>query len=252
VYEPIRWQAAGVSPLRVDRILSNLGYATRTEARALVGARRVAVDGQTVRDPAQKAEPEAVTLDGEALEAPHGLFAAFHKPEGYVCSHEDRDGSRIWELLPPRWLERNPKATTVGRLDKDSSGLLLVTDLLPLVHELTSPRHHVPKRYVVTLEEAVDDLDEVVERFASGALVLRGEEDDPCLPAELRALDDDRYEVVLTEGRHRQLRRMFGACGDHVATLHRTAVGPYELGDLPAGAWRFEDPSLVTERLTAR
>jgi 16S rRNA pseudouridine516 synthase len=140
-----------VTALRIDRILANLGYATRTEARALVGAKRVAVDGRTVRDPSEKAEPEAVTLDGEALEAPHGLFVAFHKPPGYVCSHEDRDGSRIWELLPPRWLDRNPKATTVGRLDKDSSGLLLVTDLLPLVHELTSPRHHVPKRYVFTL-----------------------------------------------------------------------------------------------------
>jgi 16S rRNA pseudouridine516 synthase len=78
--------------------------------------------------------------------------------------------------------------------------------------------------------------------------VLRGEEDDPCLPAELHALDEGRYEVVLTEGRHRQLRRMFGACGLHVATLHRTAVGPYALGDLAPGEWRTEDPSLVQPR----
>jgi 16S rRNA pseudouridine516 synthase len=133
----------------------------------------------------------------------------------------------------------------VGRLDKDSSGLLLITDLPGLVHQLTSPRHHVPKRYVVTLEDAVDDLPALAAVFASGTLVLRGEEDDPCLPAELHARPDGSYEVVLTEGRHRQLRRMFAACGHHVATLHRTAVGPYELGDLAPGAWRTEDPSLV-------
>jgi 16S rRNA pseudouridine516 synthase len=240
-----------VPALRIDRILSNLGYASRAEVRGLVRAKRVAVDGRTVTDPSQKAEAHLVTLDGAALEAPDGLFVAFHKPVGYVCSHDDRDGSRVWELLPPRWLERNPKATTVGRLDKDSSGLLLVTDVLPLVHELTSPRHHVPKRYVVTLEEPVDDLadvDDLVQTFASGALVLRGEEDDPCLPAELHPRTDGAFEVVLTEGRHRQVRRMFGACGYHVATLHRTAVGPYSLGDLPEGGWRTEDPSLVTAR----
>jgi 16S rRNA pseudouridine516 synthase len=233
-----------MTALRLDRILSNLGYATRSEARALVQAGRVAVDGRTVRDPSAKAEPATVTLDGEPLEAPNGLFVAFHKPVGYVSSHDDRDGSRLWELLPARWLERNPKPTTVGRLDKDSSGLLLITDLHPLVHELTSPRHHVPKRYEVVLEDAVPDVEALAATFASGELMLRGD-DTPCLPAELVALGADRFEVVLTEGRHRQVRRMFGACGHHVAELHRTAVGPYRLGDLAPGDWRAEDPTLV-------
>jgi 16S rRNA pseudouridine516 synthase len=152
----------------------------------------------------------------------------------------------VWELLPARWLARNPRTTTVGRLDKDSSGLLLVTDLHPLVHQLTAPRRHVPKRYTVELDRPVDDAPDLIARFASGALVLRGE-DVPCLPAELTVGGaGDRCEVVLTEGRHRQVRRMFGACGYQVVTLHRTAVGPYTLGDLPAGGWRYEDPSLVT------
>jgi 16S rRNA pseudouridine516 synthase len=233
-----------VPQLRIDRILSNLGYGSRADARVLVRDRRVAVDGDIVRNVADKAEPGRVTLDGQPLEAPDGLFVAFHKPVGYVCSHDDRDGNRVWELLPTRWLERNPRATTVGRLDKDSSGLLLVTDRLPLVHELTSPRHHVPKRYVVTLEELVDEreVERLVETFASGELVLRGEEDDPCLPADLRPIDERTFEVVLTEGRHRQVRRMFGACGHHVATLHRTSVGPYELDDLAPGEWRYDNP----------
>jgi 16S rRNA pseudouridine516 synthase len=232
-----------VTVLRVDRILSNLGYGSRTDARAMVRDRRVAVGGEIVRDVATKAEAADVTLDGEPLEAPDGLLVAFHKPVGYVCSHDDRDGDRIWELLPARWLDRNPKATTVGRLDKDSSGLLLVTDLLPLVHQLASPRHHVAKRYVVGLDEPLDarEADALAAAFASGALVLRGE-DEPCRPAELRPLGDDTFEVVLTEGRHRQVRRMFAALGHHVATLHRVAVGPYELGDLAPGEWRYEHP----------
>ncbi|HEV8295822.1 MAG TPA: pseudouridine synthase [Acidimicrobiales bacterium] len=229
---------------RLDRILANLGYATRAEARSLVLGGRVSVAGRVVRDPGAKAEAAEVTLDGLALEAPNGLFVACHKPVGFVCSHDDRDGSRVWELLPPRWLARNPRTTTVGRLDKDSSGLLLVTDLHPLVHQLTAPRRHVPKRYSVVLDRPVEDEPALVARFASGALALRGEET-PCLPAELVVREGGECEVVLTEGRHRQVRRMFGACGYQVVSLHRTAVGPYTLGDLPPGEWRYEDPTRV-------
>jgi 16S rRNA pseudouridine516 synthase len=230
-----------MSKLRLDRVLSNLGYATRSEVRALLRTGRVTIDGRRARDPSEKVAAASVRLDGEPLDSPDGLFVVLHKPVGYVCSHDDRDGSRVWELLPARWLDRNPKPTTVGRLDKDSSGLLLVTDLHPLVHDLTSPRRHVPKRYEVGLDRPVDDPSALRDTFASGALMLRGE-DAPCLPAELTVLDDDRCEVVLVEGRHRQVRRMFAACGYQVESLHRTAVGPYRLDDLAPGAWRHEVP----------
>jgi 16S rRNA pseudouridine516 synthase len=232
--------------VRLDRILANLGYATRARARRMVRDGLVAVDGEVVRDPARHADPGTVTLDGLPLEAPHGLFVALNKPVGYVCSHDDRDGRRVWDLLPPRWLERNPRPTTVGRLDKDSSGLLLVTDLHPLVHELTSPRRHVTKRYVVTLERDVDlaEASELVASFASGTLVLRGD-DTPCRPAVLAPLGGRAFELTLTEGRHRQVRRMFAASGHEVVALERVAVGPYELGDLAPGEWRAEDPALV-------
>jgi 16S rRNA pseudouridine516 synthase len=227
-----------MGPLRLERILANVGLGSRADARKLVLAGRVAVDGAVVTNPATKAEARAVTVDGAVLEAPDGLFVAFHKPVGYVCSHDDRDGARVWDLLPQRWLARHPRPSTVGRLDKDSSGLLLVTDVLPLVHAFTSPRHHVAKRYTVTLDRPVRDGDALIARFAAGTLVLRGERE-PCRPAELRVLDEQVLEVVLTEGRHRQLRRMLAACGYEVTTLVRTAVGPYVLGDLAPGEWRY-------------
>jgi 16S rRNA pseudouridine516 synthase len=236
-----------VTRMRLDRALANLGYGTRRQAQRAVRDGRVCVAGQVVRSPEHQADPAEVTLDGEALEFPEGLLVALHKPIGAVCSHDDRDGMRIYDLLPARWLQRNPQVTSVGRLDKDSSGLLLITDLLGLVHDLTSPRHHVEKRYVVRLQSPLDDDERatLAEVFSSGELVLRGEER-PCAPAQLRAADDDRLEVVLTEGRHRQLRRMFAATGHHVEELVRLAVGPYQLGDLAPGEWRAEDPTLVS------
>lgn len=208
---------------------------------------RVTVGGDVVRNPERHVDPGEVAIDGEPLEFPRGLFVAFHKPVGVVCSHDDREGVRVYDLLPLRWTTRNPKVTTIGRLDKDSSGLLLVTDLAPLVHALASPRHEVDKRYVVGLEEPVDAAAaaELIDVFAAGTLVLRGETS-PCRPARARLLPDARVELVLTEGRHRQVRRMFAALGHHVTTLQRDAVGPYELGALAAGEWRAEDPELVT------
>ena len=234
--------------LRLDRAIANLGHGTRRQAQRAVRDGRVTVAGLVVRSPEHHADPADIALDGEPLEFPRGLFVAFHKPVGVVCSHDDREGLRVYDLLPARWLTRNPKVTTVGRLDKDSSGLLLVTDIAPLVHQLAAPRHRIEKHYIVRLDTPLrsDELADMTEVFASGTLMLSGETE-PCLPAVLRATDvAAQVEVVLTEGRHRQVRRMIGACGPSVASLHRTSVGPYVLGDLPEGEWRAEDPNLVT------
>jgi 16S rRNA pseudouridine516 synthase len=235
-----------VTHLRLDRALANLGYGTRRETSRAVRDGRVTVGGQVVRTPETHADPADVAFDGSPLEFPHGLLVAFHKPVGVVCSHDDREGVRVYDLLPARWTARNPAVTTVGRLDKDSSGLLLVTDIMPLVHALASPRHHVEKRYVIGLEEPLPaaEAEHLVAVFEAGTLVLRGE-DTPCLPARAVVRPDGRVEVVLTEGRHRQVRRMFAALGHRVETLRREAVGPYELGTLAEGDWRAEDPSLV-------
>ena len=139
------------------------------------------------------------------------------------------------DLLPERWRRRHPVVTTVGRLDKDTSGLLLLTDLSPLVHRLTSPRHKVPKVYRATL--AADLPADAGAVFASGRLVLAGETD-PCAPAELAVLGPREAQVTLTEGRYHQVRRMLAAVGCEVVTLHRERFGPLALGDLAPGAWR--------------
>jgi 16S rRNA pseudouridine516 synthase len=229
--------------VRIDRLLGNLGYGTRKDAQRIVKSGRVAVDGGVVTDATRSVDPRSVTLDGMPLDSPLGLLVEVHKPVGYVCSHSDREGPRVFDLLPEQWMLRTPRPTTVGRLDKDSSGLVLVTDSGALVHALTSPRRHVEKRYVVTLDrEPGDDFVRLVDQFASGTLMLRGD-DTPCRPASLERLDESTFVVVLTEGRHRQVRRMFACLGYEVTSLVRTRIGDYELDDLGVGEWRVLDPS---------
>ena len=227
-----------MAKVRIDRLLGNLGYGTRKEAQRIAKSGRVAVDGNVVTDATQSVDPVAVTLDGAPLDSPLGLLVALHKPVGYVCSHSDREGPRVFDLLPGQWMSRSPRPTTVGRLDKDSSGLVLVTDSGALVHALTSPRRHVEKRYVITLDRAPGaDVARLVEEFASGTLLLRGE-DTPCRPAVLEGVDESTFVVLLTEGRHRQARRMFACLGYEVTSLLRTQIGDYMLDDLPEGEWR--------------
>lgn len=224
--------------VRIDRLLGNLGYGTRKDAQRIVKSGRVTVDGEVVTDATRSVDPESVALDGEALDAPLGLVVALYKPVGYVCSHSDREGPPVFDLLPEQWMLRSPRPTTVGRLDMDSSGLVLVTDDGALVHALTSPRRHVQKRYVVTLDrDPGADLARLVEQFASGTLMLRGE-DTPCRPAVLEALDASTFAVLLTEGRHRQVRRMFANLSYEVISLLRTHIGDYTLDGLAEGEWR--------------
>jgi 16S rRNA pseudouridine516 synthase len=143
----------------------------------------------------------------------------------------------VYDLLPPRWQQRNPGITSVGRLDKDTSGLLLLTDQTALVHRLTSPRHHVEKRYRATVDRDLPP--EIGAVFATGELRLDGE-DAPCLPARYEALGPREAFLTLTEGRYHQVRRMFASAGGAtVLTLLRDRFGPLELGSLPAGEWRI-------------
>jgi 16S rRNA pseudouridine516 synthase len=195
----------------------------------------VTIRGEPAADFGAKADPAEVQVDGEPLDHPDGLLLLLHKPLGLVCSHDGREGPSVYSLLPPRWQRRNPVVTSIGRLDKDTSGLLLLTDQSELVHRLTSPRHKVPKVYRATLERDLDPA--LVTLFAAGTLQLEGEKQ-PCAPAELRIVAPREAELTLTEGKYHQVRRMFAAAGNTVLTLHRARFGSLDLGDLPPGQWR--------------
>jgi 16S rRNA pseudouridine516 synthase len=220
---------------RLDQLLSNLGYCSRREARAWLAAGRVKVRGEVADDVAHKAAAADVLVDGEPVDHPEGLLLLVHKPVGVVCSHDEREGPSIYSLLPERWRRRNPLVTSVGRLDKDTSGVLLLTDQSALVHRLTSPRHKVPKLYRAVVDG--DLAPELVPLFASGTLLLAGETA-PCAPATLRIVSPREAELTLIEGRYHQVRRMFSARGLHVLTLHRVRFGLLELEGLPPGKWR--------------
>lgn len=224
---------------RLDQLLASSGLGSRSEVKELIQHRRVTVAGVIERNPATKAAPAEVLVDGAPLEFPDGLFVLFHKPAGCVCSHDTREGQRIYDLLPPRWLARNPAVTSVGRLDRDTTGLLLLTDDTALVHRLTSPKHHVDKVYEATLDRAPGP--GLIEAFASGTLLLE-EEEKPCAPARLVLRGGAEVELTLTEGRFHQVKRMFAHFGYEVQRLHRSRFGEYTLGDLPPGQWREVRP----------
>jgi 16S rRNA pseudouridine516 synthase len=220
---------------RLDQLLANLGYCSRREARGWIQAGRVSVRGQVTDDFGAKANDADVLVDQEPLDHPQGLLLLLHKPVGLVCSHEEREGANVYGLLSERWRQRNPQVTSIGRLDKDTSGLLLLTDQSELVHRLTSPKYKVPKVYLATLSRDLSP--ELIPLFSDGTLVLK-DEDTPCAPAELKIISSREAEITLTEGRYHQVRRMFASHGNEVITLHRTKFGPLELTGLPAGQWR--------------
>lgn len=219
---------------RIDQLLSSLGYCSRKQAQHLCDEGRVTVGGEVADDASLKVEGARVAVDGEPLEFPDGLFVLLHKPVGVVCSHEVREGRRVYDLLPERWLLRDPKVVSIGRLDKDTSGALLLTDQGQLVQRFTSPKHKVEKVYEATVEGGLSQ--EAVDAFARG-LQLEGE-DVPCQPATLELVDPTHARVTVTEGKYHQVRRMFAACGVHVTALHRARFGAWTLDGLAPGEWK--------------
>jgi 16S rRNA pseudouridine516 synthase len=218
---------------RIDQLLSSLGYGSRKEVGGWVRKGRVTVSGRPVRDPGTRADPSEVLIDGEAPDHPGELLLLLNKPAGLVCSHDASEGPSIYGLLPERWARRNPVVTSIGRLDKETTGLLLLTDRSALVHSLTSPKHKVPKVYRVLSDRALAEGAE--GRFQAG-YPLPGEAT-PCLPANLKRTGEREAEVTLTEGRYHQVRRMFAAEGCTVLELDRIRFGHLALGEIPRGNW---------------
>lgn len=229
--------------MRVDAMLSRYGYCTRREAREWVKRGRVVSGGKVITSTNEKIEPQDILVDGAPIAFVDGLYVALNKPVGYTCSH-DEDGDLVYDLLPPQWLRRGDGVNSVGRLDKETSGLLLITDDGAFLHALTSPKRHVPKVY--EFETECDIPAEAVQLFASGTLLLNGEKT-PCAPAQLRIVSPCQGELVLHEGRYHQVRRMLSAVGSPVRTLHRTAIGSLRLDDLnlKPGEWVAIDPAIL-------
>lgn len=220
---------------RLDQLLANLGYCSRRDARHWVSDGRVTVDGVKARNASAKAHPDSVLVDGEPLDHPDGILLLLHKPLGLVCSHELREGPSIYDLLPERWRARNPVVTSIGRLDKDTSGAILLTDQSKLVHRLSSPKHKVDKVYRATVDRDLDPA--LIPLFAAGTLQLEGEKA-PCAPATLVIREPRVAELTLIEGKYHQVRRMFAAQSWHVESLHRERFGELSLDNIPLSEWR--------------
>jgi 16S rRNA pseudouridine516 synthase len=231
-----------LSKQRLDQLLTSLGYASRNESKKLIAAGYVTVEGVCITKPDFKAFHSNVKFDGEPLDPMQGMVIIMHKPVGLVCSHDDGEGRLVYDLLPPRWRQRDPKISTIGRLDKETSGLLLLTDDGALLHRLTSPKHKVPKVYEATLDRPLRG--DEVEIFSSGNLMLNGEKT-PCLPAKLSIIDETHVTLEITEGRYHQVRRMFAAVGNHVTALHRSSFGELTLGNLEVGEYRILSEEII-------
>ncbi|MFN3841834.1 MAG: pseudouridine synthase [Rehaibacterium terrae] len=223
--------------MKLLKLIANLGYGSRKEVAALFRAGRVTdADGEVLYADDQVPHA-AVRIDGEPLDPAPGVVIALHKPVGVTCSTRDQ-GRLVYDLLPPRFRLRRPVLSTVGRLDRDTSGLLLLTDDGQLLHRIISPRAQVAKVYEATL--AADLRGDEGALFAAGTLLLEGEKT-PLAPATLDVLGPRHVRLTLTEGRYHQVRRMFAATGNHVETLHRVAVGGLTLDGLAPGEWRVLD-----------
>ncbi|MCC6242711.1 MAG: rRNA pseudouridine synthase [Gemmatimonadaceae bacterium] len=225
--------------MRLIKYLANLGYGSRRDVTALFAAKRVRdTDGRVLR-PDDSCAHESLTVDGEPLDPPPGVVVCLHKPLGYVCSTTDVANPVVYALLPERFRARSPIVAPVGRLDRDTSGLLLLTDDGQLNHRLTSPRSHVTKTYIATVADPFRG-DEIAQ-FGAGTLTLASDPT-PLAPARMEPIDAHRAQLELDEGRYHQIRRMFAAVGHHVTQLERVAIGALHLGDLPVGQWRVLTP----------
>jgi 16S rRNA pseudouridine516 synthase len=227
--------------MKLVKLIANLGYGSRKDVTQLFRAGRVTDAAGEVLYADDVVPYETIRVDDEPLDPPPGLVLMLNKPLGVTCSRKD-PGRVVYDLLPPRYNVRSPALSSVGRLDRDTSGLLLFTDDGALLHRIISPKANVTKVYEATL--AQDLRGDEGERFASGTLMLESEKE-PLAPAELEVLGPRHARLSVTEGRYHQVRRMFAATGNNVETLQRISVGKLILGDLPLGEWRALDADEV-------
>lgn len=219
---------------RIDAHLSSLGYCTRGEAKKFLRIFEVLVKDKRIFDPSLKAYHDDIKIDKEPIDA-ETITILLNKPSGFICSHNDA-GSLIYSLIPQRWNRRNPKISTVGRLDVDTTGAIILTDNGDLNHKLTSPKSDVIKVYEATLAEPLKG--DETQIFASGELMLNGEKK-PLLPAKLEIITSTQVRLEIVEGKYHQVKRMFAAVGNRVVKLHRLNFAGFDVEDLKEGEYKF-------------
>ncbi|MDO3410885.1 pseudouridine synthase [Saccharibacillus sp. CPCC 101409] len=235
-------RAAGGKKLRLDKILSHMGVATRSESKKMVKQGRIKVDGKPVKDSGLQVIPEAVTIevDGAEVRYREFVYLLLNKPQDVVSATEDRRDRTVIDLLDAEYLAFEP--FPVGRLDKDTEGLLLLTNDGKLAHELLSPRKHVPKTYEAVVSGAVDDSD--AEAFKRGVELDDGYRTMPAKLEIVRRYDREGLphsdiRLTITEGKFHQVKRMFEAVGKKVMFLKRISMGPLRLDpELDTGSFR--------------
>jgi pseudouridine synthase len=227
--------------MRLDRLLSELGVASRSELRQIIRSGRVRVGGQVVTTPECRVDPECdeISLDGARLCFRRFRYFMMDKPEGVLSVTEDRRQPTVLDLLPPEL--RRLGLFPVGRLDKDTSGLLLLTNDGDFSHRVISPKSGVEKRYRAEVEGVPDEAD--VKSFAEGIVLADGTQ---CLPAKLEITGDSVCFVTVMEGKYHQVKRMLAACGKPVVRLRRLSVGGLEIDESlgPGGIRELEDGDL--------
>lgn len=233
--------------MKLVKLLANLGYGSRKEVQRLIKSGAVTDTDGSVLGPDDLLPHDRILFRGEELDPVAPLVIMLNKPDDHTCSRED-PGSIIYDLLPERFALRNPGLEPIGRLDKDTTGLLLMTDDGKLLHKIIHPKSNCLKVYHATLDRPLEGHEG--ELFASGTLVLNNE-NRPLLPAVLEVLGGKEARVTLHEGRYHQVRRMFAAAGNHVLDLKRISIGGLRLpDDLEEGDWRILEPEEIASIFT--
>ncbi len=220
--------------MRLDKFVCDCTGLTRSQAGKLIRQGEILLNGVLCKQPAQQIkDSDVVLLDDELLQLTGPRYILLHKPTGYVCSTDDPDHNTVFVLLDEPNVE---KLHTVGRLDLDTTGLLLITDDGQWSHKISSPKHHCAKTYRAWLADPVED--SAIALFAEGVM-LRGEKD-LTKPAQLEIVSPTECLLTIHEGRYHQVKRMFAAIGNKVVRLHRERVGALQLDDgLAEGEYRF-------------
>lgn len=222
--------------MKLSQVLYSQGFGARRECWGLIVSGHVSIGGEVTDDPFHEVEPQGLefTVRGERWAYHAKALIVLNKPAGYECSQKPKHHPSVYSLLPPPLRKRDVQA--VGRLDEDTTGLLLLTDDGTLIHKLTSPKHHVPKVYEIGCKHAVDETQ--LQQLREGVVLL--DDPNPVRAAAVEATGDTSLRLTLLEGKYHQVKRMLAAVGNRVETLHRSRFGALALpADLKAGQWRW-------------